>query len=439
VGTDINRRFAVAQAVPVCNGWLVTGWKRNLIVVWLSQLFSITGFMLALPFAPFYIQALGVSDPAKVRIWAAFSQFSAAFGLAVMGPIWGMLADRYGRKKMMLRANFCAAVVLSAMAAAPNVWIFIALRLMQGMFTGTMNAAMAFVASYTPHRRQGTALGTLSAAVCCGAMAGPALGGLLAETVGYRATFVGAGQLLLLSALLVLFLVREQFTGPVDRPAPEGAARASWRERVAALGPGAPILFLVFLASFARRFDGPYLALFVQELHGKLEGVSRLTGLVFTISALGAAISGPLLGWVADRSSPLRVGRVSALVAGLAMGSLGFCRSLLYVPVARFVAAFAGGGLDPVFFAWLSRLTPQERRGTIFGWSTTARSLGWGISPLVGAMIAVPLGLRAVFFAGVLWCLLLLPVMGVVSRRVAAMRATSDWPGPASEEGPRMP
>ncbi|MBN1672942.1 MAG: MFS transporter [Kiritimatiellae bacterium] len=395
----------------------MASWQRNLVFVWLSQFLSIMGFMLALPFAPYYIQTLGVTDPTAVKVWTAVSQSATAVSLAIMGPIWGILADRHGRKLMMMRANFCAIVVLTSMAFAPNPWVFVALRFMQGALTGTMNAAMAFVASYSPTRRQGMALGTLSAAVFSGGMAGPALGGFLAETIGYRLTFVAAGQLLLLSALSVTFFVREDFVRPEQTETPPGRA-VTWRERVAALGPGGPILILVMLGSLARQFDAAYLPLFVQELHGQLEGAARRTGLLCAVAAVGATGSGPLLGMLADRLSPPRVGKLSAVGAGLCMACTGFCVSFVHLIPVRFLLAFMAGGLDPVFLAWLARVTPEDRRATIFGWSTTAKSLGWTIAPLLGAAITVPLGLRAIFFVGLVWFAILVPVIGFVSRKV---------------------
>ena len=130
-------------------------WKKNLVIAWITQIFSITGFGFVLPFLPYYIQELGVTEPAQIRYWVGLISSAPSLFLGAMAPVWGYLADRLGRKLMMLRANFSAVVILTIMSFSPNVYVFTALRLLQGMFTGTMNAAMTFVASSAPKNKQG--------------------------------------------------------------------------------------------------------------------------------------------------------------------------------------------------------------------------------------------------------------------------------------------
>jgi DHA1 family multidrug resistance protein-like MFS transporter len=397
----------------------MTEWKRNLVVIWLSQFLSSCGFSLALPFAPYYIQCLGVTDPAAVKFWSGLSASSTAVSLAIMAPIWGILADRHGRKLMMLRANFGGFVVLACMGFSPNVQVFILLRFLQGVFTGTINAAMTFVSTSTPHDQQGFAIGSLTAAVASGSMMGPMIGGLLVDVMGYPATFALAGGLLLVSGFLVLFNVKEQFVPP----APEEVGRpATWRERVAALGPGAPILVLLFFMSTARSFDGPILPLFVQQIHGRLEGAARWAGLLNGVAAVGTVLAGVYLGRLADRVAPPLIGRLSALGAAVFMALTGIFPFFAVLLPVRFLLAFCAGGLDPVFQVWLSRITPEARRGTIFGWSVTAKSIGWAIAPMLSGVSAMYCSMPVVFLIGTGLYLIVIPMVGSVSRRV--LRAT---------------
>lgn len=402
----------------------MTTWKRNLVVVWISQFLSIAGFSLVLPFAPYYIQELGVTNPDAVKWWAGISQTVVALSLAVSAPIWGALADRYGRKLMMLRANFAAAIVLTLMGFAPSVQIFILLRCLQGSLTGTMNAAMTLVAAYTPKKQQGMALGTLSAAVFSGAMAGPLIGGVLADWIGYRYTFLLSGALLLASTFLVLFQVREEFVRPART---ESVGRITWRDRFRALGPGAPILLLIAWTSLARRIDQPMFPLFVQELLGRLKGAPTWMGIVNGCAAFAAMLAGPLLGRLVDRISPPRLARWSTVLGGLFMALTGCVTSVFQLIPIRYMMAFCVAGLDPVFHVWLSRSTPEAQRGRIFGWAVTARGIGWAISPLLAAAIGVRFGLRAVFFIGPILFLALIPIINYVSRQVVE-HETDDEP-----------
>ena len=192
----------------------MVNWKTNLVIIWISQLLSIAGFFFALPFGPYYIQELGVHDPVKIKFWVALFGAGPPLSLAIFSPIWGTLADRYGRRLMLLRANFGGMIILCLMGTVQSVEALIALRLVQGVFTGTVIAAQAMVAAYTPERRSGVALGSLSAAVYMGSMTGAFVGGMFAEYFGYRYAFFGSGTLLLVAGLLVLFGAKEDFIKP---------------------------------------------------------------------------------------------------------------------------------------------------------------------------------------------------------------------------------
>jgi len=106
----------------------VETWKRNLYVVWVAELLAIAGFSVAFPFLPYYVQELGVTRPGKWRC-GRDHHCAQAVTMAVFSPIWGSVADRYGRKLMIERATFGGAVVLTAMGFVQNVWQLAALRL----------------------------------------------------------------------------------------------------------------------------------------------------------------------------------------------------------------------------------------------------------------------------------------------------------------------
>ena len=391
-------------------------WKRNLVFVWLSQFFSIAGFSLSLSFSAYYIQDLGIVDEDAIKFWAALSVAAPAVGLAIMAPVWGVLADRFGRKPMMLRANLGAAVVLGSMAFAPTAFVFVLLRVCQGFLTGTMNAAMTFVASYSPKAKQGMALGTISSAVYSGGAVGPFLGGFIADAFGYRSAFMFSTAALLLSILFIMFGLNERFVIPT-REGRQGTP--GLRRKIVALGPGLAILILLCMTAFARRFDQAILPLYVQELCGGLEGASRWMGFVLGAAALGAILGGIVLGRLADRASAAGVGKVSAVAAGGFQMLIGIVPGFLFMIPSRFFMAFWAAGLDPVFLAWLSRVTPEEKRGVVFGWSVTAKSIGWAVTPMVSAGVAVWFGVRAVFMTGCIFFLLLVPMVAFVIRRVA--------------------
>jgi DHA1 family multidrug resistance protein-like MFS transporter len=392
-------------------------WKTNLAVIWVSQLLSIAGFFFALPFGPYYIQELGVHDPDRIKFWVALFGAAPPLSLAIFSPLWGMLADRYGRRLMLLRANFGAAVVLGAMSMVRSVEALVVLRLLQGTLSGTMVAAQAMVAAYTPDRHSGMALGSLSAAVYSGSMVGTFLGGMLAEYFGYRPVFLVSAILLLSAGLLIFWGAREEFSRPPVRW-PEKGKRP--KRAFADLRHVWPILLLLGAMSFTRQFETSFFPLLVQQMLGTLQGAALRTGALSAIAAVAGFMAGIVFGRLADHFRPSKVAQVAVVFSALFMMSHGMAQTFVFVGAARFAMTFCAGGLDPLFQSWLARETPPEKRGAVFGWSATARSAGWFIAPLVSGLVASGYGIRAIYFVGALLYLLLLPLVSWVVKQLAA-------------------
>ena len=399
-------------------------WKTNLAVIWVSQLLSIAGFFFALPFGPYYIQELGVQDPARIKYWVALFGAAPPLSLAIFSPFWGMLADRYGRRLMLLRANFGAAVVLGAMSMVHSVEALIVLRLLQGTLSGTMIAAQAMVAAYTPERHSGMALGSLSAAVYSGSMVGTFLGGTLAEYFGYRPVFLASAILLLSAGLLIFWGARENFSRPPDR-APEKDQRPA--RAFADLRHVWPILLLLGAMSFTRQFETSFFPLLIQQMLGTLRGAALRTGALSAIAAGAGFMAGIFFGRLADHFRPAKIAQFAVVFGGLFMIFHGMAQTFVLVGTARFAMTFCAGGLDPLFQSWLAKETPPAKRGAVFGWSATARSAGWFIAPLVSGLVASGYGIRAIYFVGAVLYLLLLPLISWVARQLAA--DARPWPG----------
>jgi DHA1 family multidrug resistance protein-like MFS transporter len=415
-------------------------WKRNLIFAWLSQVLSMMGFGFALPFIAYYLQKdLGVTDIDAAKRWAALCNASTFFFAAIVAPIWGLLADRYGRKLMMLRANFCAMLIIGLMAAAPNPWVLLMLRSAQGAFTGTMTAAQALVASYTPQRRQGIALGAMSAAVFAGTALGMFLGGECASVFRYRPTFLIGGALLGLSFLMVLFGVREQFERSAE-PAREDRA-SKRRMRLPSLGYGGPILLLIAFLAFARNFDRPMVPFLLQEIFpvkdaaGYYAKATAWMGRTMAFASIGAFVGGFFWGRVADRIAPTRIVKFCALAAALCIIPQMLAQEIGVVIAGRIPMAFFGSGLAPVIFIWLSRVTDPARRARIFGWAFTAQALGISLGAAACGQVGAMWGARTSLFAAAALQILAIPLVSFVRLKVAHP-VTDGVVGAGPEVGP---
>ena len=195
-------------------------WQRNLYALTAAGFLMFTAFGFVFPFLPLFIGQLGVGDLQQVEVWSGLSSFGQALVLSIFSPIWGAVADRRGRRLMVLRAAFGGGVVIGLMGLSQNIWEFVALRLVQGAMTGVVAAASALAISFVPRSRVGMALGMIQMSSFAGSAAGPSLGGFAADHAGYRVSFAIAGGLFLLAGVVTVLFVNENFVPP-----PPGATR----------------------------------------------------------------------------------------------------------------------------------------------------------------------------------------------------------------------
>ena len=187
-------------------------WKWNLFLVWFGQIIALCGDAFALPFIPLYLRDhFGLVDEAERGACVAAYQFFGLMTFCISNPIWGMLADRYGRKLMLLRAYFLNGITIPLLMVAPSPAWLIAIKAIVSCFSGTVSASQALIVSNTPEEHHGFALGVLSTAVWSGTLLGLLGGGVIVHYCGYTTAFVTCGALFIFSGLLTLFFVREKF------------------------------------------------------------------------------------------------------------------------------------------------------------------------------------------------------------------------------------
>ncbi|WP_295496630.1 MFS transporter, partial [uncultured Streptococcus sp.] len=192
-----------------------TDWQRNFKIAWIGTFFTGASFSIVMPFMALYIEELGIKGD-MVEWYAGLSVAISALASALVSPIWGRLADRYGRKPMMIRASMVMTFTMGGLALVPNVFCLLFLRTLNGLFAGYVPNATALIASQVPQNRSGYALGTLSTGLTAGVLIGPLLGGTLSEAFGMRGTFLLVGLILFICCLLTIFGLREDFQ-PVEK------------------------------------------------------------------------------------------------------------------------------------------------------------------------------------------------------------------------------
>jgi DHA1 family multidrug resistance protein-like MFS transporter len=375
-------------------------WRRNLAVLFVVQLLSTAGFSLIFPFLPLYVRELGsASGVGSVEFWAGLVFSAQAATMMVFSPLWGTLADRHGRKVMLERATLGGAILLAAMGFVQNAEQLVFLRAIQGAVTGVVAAANALVAAQTPREHSGFALGLINMARWTGTAGGPLVGGLLAESFGFRQSFWITGVLLGLAGLAVVFFVHEEFT-PRDPADDHGFWAAFWGGyRSLFRAPGMSGLYsLTFLRSLGATLTTPILALFVLALNGnRAEGTAALTGVVIGAAALTSAISAVYLGRLGDKIGHTRVLVGSALAAMVLYAPQAWVQEPWQLVLLQALGGFAVGGLVPSVAALLNLWAPAGNQGATYGLDNSVQASGRVVAPLAAASIAAAAGYRGIF------------------------------------------
>ncbi|MDR1148553.1 MAG: MFS transporter [Spirochaetaceae bacterium] len=397
-------------------------WKLNYAAVLIAETFAILGFSLSMPVIPLFLaDDIGIREPHLLKIWTGVIHSCASVALAVFAPIWGRLADVYGRRTMLMRAMFGGAFIVSAMALVNSPWQLLALRVMQGCLTGTVAAANVLVVGIVPQANLTMALGLMQTGVYVGNSLGPVIGGLITDFLGHRAAFVGTGGILLLAALIVLKGVREGARGVRDTSVratgvrPKTKKKESWTTEFKAIASNREIVLLLsvsFLFQMANTTVNPILPLFLLEIVADSRYIGSSIGLVLGLGSVAGALGSIISGKFCPR-----IGYWKTLIICLAGGCAGiaqiFAMNLWSLVGLHLIPAFFLGGIAPALQALLAANTSYDHQGSVFGLNSSAGSTGAAFGPLIGSAAAM-LSYRAVFPATAI--ILSLPLIRLLHR-----------------------
>ena len=376
---------------------VIEPWKINLISVWFGCFFTGLAISQIIPFLPLYLEQLGVSGGESLSLWSGLT-FSITFVIsAAVAPLWGSLADRKGRKLMLLRAAFGMGVVILLQAFVTEAWQLLLLRALMGLTSGYIPNAMALVAAQVPRERSGWALSCVSTGQIGGVILGPMLGGLLADWVGLRAVFIVTAVLLMVSFLVTLFLIKETGYTPVNKK-----DKLSGREVFRSLDNPKLMICLFFTTMVIQMCNGsvnPILTLFVRELAPTAENIAFLSGVIAALPGVSALLAAPRLGRLGDRIGTQRILLATMVISLLLFVAMSFVTSATQLGVLRFLLGFADGAMMPAVQTLLVRHSRDNITGRIFGYNQSFMYLGNVAGPLLGAAVSAVAGFRWVFFA----------------------------------------
>ncbi len=373
----------------------IPGWEKNVYALAVVQFMSTAGFFAVIPLTPLFLQELGVRTPAEAAFWSGVAQFAAGVSAFLASLVWGAVADRYGRKLIIMGTTFAVAGVMVATGLAPNIGVFIIMRMLHGVFTASNAASLALGASQAPKERVSYAVGVIQMGYLLGTAAGPAFGGLIADAAGYRVPFFITAGILVVGVLIIFVLVRERFEPPVKQGEQLGIIH---NIRTVLSTPGvAPLLVMFMMVQFGPFMLQPILAAFMQSM--VTQGAATGAGVALSLMGLAGGATSLLVGRLG------RPRRLPIIVLVCAFGA-----SVLYLPqiwvqsLTLSVVLFAGlglcqGALVTSVSSLLSVYVPRERQGAVFGIIHAVTSLAFGTAALTAGPMSVVAGLRSIFVA----------------------------------------
>ncbi len=369
-------------------------WKRNLTLAWLGCFLTGAAFSLVMPFLPLYVEQLGVTGHSALNLWSGVA-FSITFLFsAVASPFWGSLADRKGRKIMLLRSALGMGVVMLLMGFVQNIWQFLILRALLGLLGGFVPNANALIATQVPRHKSGWALGTLSTGAVSGALLGPLIGGFLADNYGLRPVFYITALVLFSCFILTLIFIEERFE-PVEKK-----AMLNMRQVFDSLKNPRLVLSLFVTSLIIQVATGsiaPILTLYVRDLSGNIHNLAFISGMIASIPGVAALMSAPRLGKLGDRIGPQKILIVALVISVLLLIPMSLVQNPWQLGILRFLLGAADGALLPAVQTLLVYNCTNQVAGRIFSYNQSFRDIGNVSGPLLGSAVAANYGFRAVF------------------------------------------
>lgn len=376
-------------------------WKRTLYIMFAAQMITMIGFSSIFPFLPLYVESLGSVSSLSTELLAGMVFSGQAFTMMIASPIWGALADRWGRKLMVERAMFGGAVILGLMAFVRSAEELVALRAVQGLITGTIGAANALVAATVPRKQVGYAMGLMQVGMGMGLGLGPVIGGTVADAFGYRAAFYVTSALLGLAGIIVFLGVKETVAPGGSTPKRPPGIFSQWPRLLST--PGVIMVYILrFINQMGRMLFIPILPMFILMLIDSTARANSFTGLVIGISAAATATFAVFLGRWGDRVGHGRILFACFLLCALFFLLQAVAQSGWQFLCLQVLSGAALGGIVPGISALLANYTRPGDEGAIYGLDNSIVSGARVVGPMIGVSVAMWLGLRAVFVTAAL-------------------------------------
>ncbi len=363
-------------------------WRILVAVFWVTSMVEAMGVSQIFALLPSYLGQMGVAHTDRLAFIGLFSSLVFVVGLPLV-PLWGVWADKYSRKAVIIRSALVEAVVFAGVVLSHEPWQLALSMLLIGFQLGNTGVMLAGIRDVVPLRRLGATIAVFGASGPIGLALGPTLAGLLIDGFGWSlsAVFWSSAVLSIVTALLVAFGSWE--IRPEVVPTGRVIDLAFGAVRGVLADPVVRRIFLIFGVSYlAIQMSRPYIPVLVEGLAGQGPGLASSIALVMGTAALVGGLISPFGGVIGDR-----IGFRSVLVVALAGAGVG----LLLMPLVSSVGALAlvavvlGAAtaiVSAMVFGLLALEVPAERRSATLNLVYLPLYVAGIVGPAIGAAVA---------------------------------------------------
>lgn len=368
-------------------------WVVTLTILVASAFLMDMSFTMITPFLPVYLSSELGAKASEVDMWSGAVFAVTFFVSGLLGPVWGVLADRKSRKLMALRASIGLTISYALCGIVQTPMQLFAARFFQGLCAGLYPALLALLAASIPARKTGLSMGLMQGGMTVGAVVGPFVGGVLADYFGMRESFFVASVALGLISLLIGFCIKE-------KPRTVKVTSRNWFDWSVLRQPAIFKMLIACAVIHASLFSAqPILPLYIAQLQGSMDNIMMLSGTIFSVCAISIMIASPILGAAGQKFGFLKVLSFSLFFAGLLISAQVLGRTPFEFGVWRFIAGFAIAGLIPLVNSIISTECPPDKKGEVFGFNFLTGHAGMALGPFAAGALSGWFGYQAVIVA----------------------------------------
>lgn len=379
-------------------------------------------FTLVTPFLPYVLRSMNVQS--NLALWSGLAYSASFLTQAVMAPVWGSLADKYGKRLQILRSGIGIAITYYLYPAARTPLQFVIMRGVTGILSGFTPAATSLVATNTPEDKIGYALGLFQATAAAGTISGPLLGGMLVSLTGISSTFrLAALVLIVVTVLSFVNLEEEVNPSECEIDVVSDIRRCISNKKILT------VFACLFLVQAGIQVTQPTLVLYV-ELLSHERNPTFISGLIYSMAGLGTVLGASLAARKTDgndRDASPRLFVLGLLGSSVFVALQGVFLNLVPLSIFRLAFGAFNGVLTVSGNVLAAKAVQRDFRGRAFGVLNGVLPMGSVVGPLLGGAVGDSLGLGSTFYASSMVFALSGTLFALYMKRAHEQGYTSSW------------